>query len=272
MFNPHSPATTVIALHCSGASGRQWQRLDEHLFPGARFIAPDLIGYGQNPCFDSRARVTLAEEAAPIVAMIDQAPGQVHLVGHSYGGAVALRATLERPDSVASLTIYDPSAFSLLRYMRSVGAGALREIETLIATIDDLLAKGKSEQAMREFYDYWQEVGAWKALDPDVKASLTRRIWKVPADFAALMGDDVHPRQLRRLTMPVMVLTGEKSPNPSRLIAEYLARVTPRGHILEAPAAGHMGPFTRREWVASIISNNILNVALDQAQTIARAA
>jgi pimeloyl-ACP methyl ester carboxylesterase len=40
---------------------------------------------------------TLADEAKRAIALIDGSEGKVHLVGHSYGGGVALHAALARP-------------------------------------------------------------------------------------------------------------------------------------------------------------------------------
>lgn len=262
MYDNHSAPITVIALHCSGASGRQWQRLGEHLFPRARLIAPDLAGYGRNSSFAHGDHMTLASEASPIVALIDDAEAQVHLVGHSYAGAVALRAALERPNAVASLTLYEPSAFGLLRDFRAAGESASLEIHRLIASIGELMGKAKHAEAMRSFYEYWQGEGSWMGLTAEARASLISRIAKVPADFDAIMGDSMRLSHPRRLSMPTMVMAGETSPLPSRLVAAHVARVIPRGHLLEVPGAGHMAPLTHREWVASIISNNILNKAL----------
>ena len=39
--------------------------------------------------------------------------GGAHLVGHSYGGVIALLAAAERPDDVRSLTVFEPPAFAL---------------------------------------------------------------------------------------------------------------------------------------------------------------
>src|SRR6185295_18102134 len=80
----------VIALHCSLGSGRQWTRLAEALGDGFDVIAPDLSGYGRNigrPLLP----MTLADEAALIGDQIAHAKGPLHLVGHSYGGAVAFK-------------------------------------------------------------------------------------------------------------------------------------------------------------------------------------
>src|SRR5262249_15124185 len=82
----------VVALHCSGGSGRQWRPLARAL--GLRFnlVAPDMIGCGAGPHWSGEHPFTLADEAARIVAILDGSAAPVHLVGHSYGGGVALRA------------------------------------------------------------------------------------------------------------------------------------------------------------------------------------
>jgi len=46
---------------------------------------------------DGKHAFTLSDEAASVLSEIDAADEPVHLVGHSYGGAVALRAAIERP-------------------------------------------------------------------------------------------------------------------------------------------------------------------------------
>jgi pimeloyl-ACP methyl ester carboxylesterase len=106
----------VIALHCSLGSGRQWARLAEELGNNYQLIAPDISGYG-----DNRGPVnpptTLAEEVALLSDQIGQARGPIHLVGHSYGGAIAFRIATRSPftSRVRSLTLIEPVLPTLLR-------------------------------------------------------------------------------------------------------------------------------------------------------------
>src|SRR5215204_4124268 len=96
IFTRQESKRCVIALHCSLGSGRQWARLAEELGEDYRVIAPDLSGYGGN-----RARpllpMTLADEVAQLGDQIDQAAGPIHLIGHSYGGAVAFKMATTWP-------------------------------------------------------------------------------------------------------------------------------------------------------------------------------
>jgi pimeloyl-ACP methyl ester carboxylesterase len=252
-------ATTqiVIALHCSGASGRQWQRLGERLFPYSRLITPDLIGYGSNAPADPDIKISLSDEAAGAISMIDRSVAPVHLVGHSYGGAVALRAALDRPNQIASLTLYEPSAFRLLRDIGTAGAAAHRDITDLADTTRASANAGRDIEAMRVFYDYWQGAGAWEKLSPEARVTLATRATKVPLDFDALLGDGMQSRHLSHLKVPTLVLVGQHAPQPSRLVAERVARIIPKGRLIEIVDAGHMGPITHRDIVAGIMSEHI---------------
>ena len=80
----------MIALHCSLGSGRQWSKLAAALGPEVRLIAPDLAGYGSNP-LSLDLPTTLAQEVESLRAALEQARGPIHLVGHSYGGAIAFK-------------------------------------------------------------------------------------------------------------------------------------------------------------------------------------
>src|SRR6185503_3141479 len=57
----------------------------------------------------------LGQEAALVRALLDRYDGPAHLVGHSYGGAVALNVAHSRGAMLRSLTLIEPVAFHLLR-------------------------------------------------------------------------------------------------------------------------------------------------------------
>lgn len=65
---------------------------------GRLVLSPDLAGYGDQA---GANEVSLATQAAQVVALIDEAAGPVDVVGHSLGGIVAMLAAEQRPDAVA---------------------------------------------------------------------------------------------------------------------------------------------------------------------------
>ena len=106
----------VIALHCSLGSGRQWSKLTETLGSEYQVIAPDIAGYG-GPLGSADLPMTLADEIVHLGKSLSSARGPLHLVGHSYGGAIAFKIATDSPlaDRVRSLTLIEPVLPTLLR-------------------------------------------------------------------------------------------------------------------------------------------------------------
>src|SRR5438046_1391885 len=102
--------TGILLLHSTGASGTQWRALADRLAPHGRVAAPDLCGYGTSGGWTGREAFRLAHEATRLSPLIQGFAAPVHLVGHSYGGAVALHLARTQRERVASLTLYEPVA------------------------------------------------------------------------------------------------------------------------------------------------------------------
>jgi len=144
----------VVLLHCSGSSGAQWRPLAAALGKRYQVFAPDLIGYGASRPWVG-GEFSLAREAAAVRSLIGHLDETVHLVGHSYGGAVALNIARTRPELLRSLTLVEPSAFHLLRGGDATDLAALREITAVPFDARAALAAGDDCGGFGRFVDYW---------------------------------------------------------------------------------------------------------------------
>lgn len=251
-----SPAT-VIALHCSGASAGEWSSLGETLGSEFPLAAPEHYGCeGPGPWVGTHA-FALADEAARTIDLIDRGEGKIHLVGHCYGGGVALHAALARPDRIASLTLYEPSTFYLLRQMGDKGAAAFAEISGVARFTGERILTGDYVGAARFFVDYWSGEGALAAMRPSVQAGLVRWAPKVSLDFHALLEEPTPIEAYRELQAPTLVIRGEHAPLPTYTIAEELPTLMPRARLSVVPGAGHMGPLTHASAVSELIAAHI---------------
>lgn len=95
----------LLLIHGIGASSRDWEYVLPKLSQARRVIAPDLRGYGQSPCGSNYAVPTLA---ADVWALLDNlGVERFDLVGHSMGGAVALKMAVDRPERIERAVFAD---------------------------------------------------------------------------------------------------------------------------------------------------------------------
>lgn len=247
----------VIALHCSGAGASQWRCLGEALGHSYQLMTPEHYGCESSGSWTGEHEFTLADEAARSIALIDEHEDKVHLVGHSYGGGVALKVALSRPDKIATMTLYEPSAFHLLRQMGEAGAKAFAEISAVGRRFDQCVINGDYHAGVADFVEYWSNVGSWKAMRPAAQNALMRWAPKGPLDFHALFQEPTPAEAYGVLKFPVLIMRGEHAPLPTRVISERLLELLPRCRLKIIAGAGHMGPLTHPLKVSEIVFQHI---------------
>jgi pimeloyl-ACP methyl ester carboxylesterase len=97
----------VVLLHGSMSSKSPWRDLIERMRASHRLIAIDLPG----------PDLRLADEVRRVRTALDdvlESGERFHLVGHSYGAAVALQFAQARHQQLLSLSLFEPMAFHLL--------------------------------------------------------------------------------------------------------------------------------------------------------------
>jgi pimeloyl-ACP methyl ester carboxylesterase len=252
MFRSESRSTpeVVIALHCSASSGRQWDGYDKLLPARMQLVAPELMGYSSSDDWTPGTPVSLEAEALRLGPLLLSVPGGAHLVGHSYGGAVALQMALRWPEHVKTLTLFEPVRFALLLEQRE-HEGIWKAIVTVGRRIGWHALSGQLDEAAALFVDYWSGTGAWDRLPAPRRRAIAERMHKVRSEFEALFADTEPARSYGKLKMPVRFIIGSTSPLPARLVAEVIVRHCAQAELVQLDGVGHMGPISHAPLVAS---------------------
>jgi lipase len=96
----------VLALHGVTGHGRRWQALADAL-PDIRLLAVDLRGHGHSPWTPPW---TIDQHVADALGTLDALGlDRVPVMGHSFGGAIALHLARSAPERVERLVLLDPA-------------------------------------------------------------------------------------------------------------------------------------------------------------------
>lgn len=217
-FGPPDPIQ-VLALHGLTGHGRRWQHFAEHL-PEIAFVAPDLIGHGRSSW---AAPWTIEANVAALAGLLDtESAGAVSVVGHSFGGALAIHLAAARPDLVSGLVLLDPAIGLDGQWMAQIAEAMLSSPDypdraearsemvngawadvapaVLDADIDEHLVELDNGRygwriSLPAMMSYWSELARDIVLPPaGIPTSLVRALWTSPPYVSGRLIDGLWDR------------------------------------------------------------------------------
>jgi len=243
-FEAYGGGSTVVALHASASTGKQWKSLAQHLEKRFCIFTPDLPGYGSSSAATGSDGPSIFAEAETVFGLIEAWQEPVHLVGHSYGGAVALGIALHHPEWIKSLTLIEPLAFHVLNTGLSDDAELLARINGVRDAIKSALARNRPQDGMARLVDFWNGTGAWARTSPEMKDRLAGEAAQVIKNFEAADKDPPSLADLRTLGVPALVMMGTESPLVSLRATEIIAGALGNARLQIVAGGGHMLPLT----------------------------
>jgi pimeloyl-ACP methyl ester carboxylesterase len=241
--------TPVVMLHSSMSSKEQWQKLSSRLKQDYHTIAIDLYGYGGCSYPQDPSSFTLADEVLRIDDIVTKLIGKerFHLVGHSYGGATALRFAYANSERLASLSLYEPVAFHLL----AKEDPALAIVSQLADNISTYINQSKYSLATEMFVDFWSGKGTYSSLNELKRSFLDDFIRKVTLDFMAGINEPLTTKEYQQIQIPTCLVRGTQSPLPTQQIADNLEATLPQMETHQVDG-GHMAPISHADIVNRI--------------------
>lgn len=254
-FSVRGAGVPVVLLHSSLSHKMQWRALEQALSTTHKVVAIDLHGYGDTAFPAASRDFGLRDEVALVESVLERVVDggeRFHLVGHSYGGAVALRLAHALPARVLGLTLYEPVAFHLL----ALDDPARVEIVAVANAAATAIDAGRDEEAAAGFVDYWSGPGSFAGCGAARQQAFVSRVRKVPLDFQAVLREPLTLQDYRALELPVGLIAGLHSRRPTQAVAERLQATLAAARLHRVPG-GHMAPVITPDLVNPIIVESI---------------
>ena len=248
----HGPTVVLAPGSCS--TGAAWRPLISHCGNRFRCITTSLLGYGDTAERRTAEDPSIAHEAEMLEAVIRRTGGPAHVVGHSFGGLVALAVALRQYVPVVSLTIVEAPAAELLRE-----AGEHQHYCAFRRMTDAYFAAfchGEPD-AIATMVDFYGGAGTFASWPQRVRAYAVATTAVNIRDWQSAYGFHLSPSLLAALDMPVLVLRGGASHAAVQRANELLSQCLPRAALATIAGAAHFMIATHAAEVAAVIAEHI---------------
>lgn len=251
----------ALMVHCSLAHNGAWRGVQKALEDLFDMLAFDLPGHGRSaewhaPLGDHQDYQDSCVYVAEAL-LRKYTSGPVDLMGHSFGGTIALRLAQRAPDKVRSLTLFEPVLFAAAKNHPSYAENHAY----MHGPFADAMRAGDRMEAARLFNVMWGRDADWHALPMALREDMASRIHLIPAG-RAVTHEDLHgqlaPGVLEAVTAPVLLMEGESSPPLVSAVHDVLERRLPNVMRKVIKGAGHMAPITHAGDVAAAIRRFVL--------------
>jgi pimeloyl-ACP methyl ester carboxylesterase len=230
----------LLLVHGLGGAAANWLALAPLLLPGRRLLVPELPGHGGSAALPAAPSLNAYADRLGLL-LVHERLASAAVVGHSLGGAIALRLSIRRPDAVSALVLAGAAGISSgtrnARYALTI-TGIVKPGRRLAPHRRRI---ARSNALKRVVF------GRWGASDPPaLRAELAEAFLSGPARHTdtvsaaqALVRDDPRP-DLDRVSCPSLVLWGARDNQlPVEDAFDYARRLRARlrviadcGHLL----------------------------------------
>jgi proline iminopeptidase len=190
---------------------------------------------------------TVAQAIDDVVSLLDGLGWhQAWLVGHSWGGHLALRVAAAHPDRLLGALAVDPLGIvgdgGMAAFESEMIARTPKEARDRAYELDQqaMAGEGTAEQALESLELVWPAYFA----DPEQAPPMPATTLSVDA-YAGILGEvadsaEAAIAELARGTVAYGVLAGASSPMPWGQAARASVEISPRAFLTVIPGAGHM--------------------------------
>ena len=230
---------TVMLLCSTGLDSRQWEGILP-LLEGRRVICPHYLCYPGTDWWHGSGEIDSWLDYLACEELLLSESGPIDIVGHSYGGFIALRLAKEHPGMIRKMAFHEPIVWGCLQ---STERDDLKdEFGEVVETF--FTENLEPEEFLRDFVDYWNVEGSWDGM-PQIRKDMWFELEeKILSEVRLLCYDRTPPSYYESIEHPILITLSEESP-PHQIEACKIADASlVDSRIVEVPG-GHMGVITR---------------------------
>ena len=219
----------LVMVHGTAADHSRWGPVLPALEERFTVYAVDRRGRGGSGDSD---RYEIEHEFEDVAAVVDSLGEPANVLGHSYGGLIALETALLTPN-VRKLVLYDPGI--------EVGGAEIYSrdvIERMEAMLEAGDRDGVVETTMREVAGLTPEVIEYMRAQPIWQARVAAA-HTIPRELRAVKAYSFDPERFDNLGTPALMLAGGNSPAALRKAAEAVGEALPGSRIVVMDGQGH---------------------------------
>lgn len=224
-FEQQGSGPPVVFIHGSFATTSTWKNIIEHMAKDHHCIAIKLPGHGGVPDPTDFDKPTIETELSLLEEIVNTLTDQpIHLVGHSYGGVIALGQALKGNLQIREMTLYEPVAAWLF---------SITHDESMLHRVSELTkkyrlaAEKKEEYVSRYVIDFWAGDGTFDQLPVFIKDNMETMVrnnlrhWNVCERVAYTRKD------LENCDIPTRLVYGSKSSIVAHELVKQLDSLMP---------------------------------------------
>ena len=242
---------TVLLLHSTAAGNKQWRKLIELLSSSYRVLAPNLYGYGSTSAWSQPHPQTLADHVALLERFLVDKP-KINIIGHSFGGSVAMMAAKIHKPKVNKLILIEPNPFYLLSNNKE--SEGYKEAVALCDLIKQNGDKGTWNIAAEYFADYWNGTGNWEGMNSERQDKFISALKPNYHEWDCVMNEKISIEEWKHgLPANTTVLMSEDTVQSIKGINSLLKSKIPDWSYVNYGDGGHMAPLTHTHIINPLI-------------------
>jgi pimeloyl-ACP methyl ester carboxylesterase len=240
-----------------------WRPIIDILKDRYRTVATSLMGCGGTEEMRTADNCTIDQQAEAVEAVVARTGVAVHLIGHSWGGSVALSVALRRIAGLASLVLIEANPCDVLRQ-----SGETEMYDRVRRMCDDYVKayRAGEQDAARRVIDFWEGAGSFDRMPLRVREYIIQTTPTNILDWSAHWAFRAKLSEYASVLLPALVLHGGQTHPAMRRAAEILAAQMPKARLASVAGARHFLISTHPREVAGAIAEHVSSVEATHAQ------